>query len=175
MTREEKQLAIEELKKSFSEYEYFYLADSSAMTVADVNDLRRKCFEKDIKFQVAKNTLVKKAFEGLENESYKELFDVLAGPTSLMFTTTSNAPAKVIKEFRKGHDKPLLKAAYIETAVYVGEEHLEALSKLKSKEELVGDIIGLLQSPVKNVIGALQSGGNKLSGILKTLSEKEEK
>ncbi len=173
MNREEKQAIVQELNEKFSSVDHFYITDSSNLTVAEVNDFRRKCFENEIEFRVVKNTLLKKAMEA-NDSAYDELYDVLKGPTSLMFTKVANAPAKVIKEFLKKHEKPVMKAAYIDSDVYVGAENLDALAALKSKEELIGDVIGLLQSPVKNVIGALQSGGHTISGVIKTLSEKTE-
>lgn len=174
MTFKEKHEVVEKLKHKFQEHNFIYLVDSSELNVAEVNKLRQMCYEKGINFQVAKNTLVQKAFDGIEDGRFKDLEQVLYGPTSLMFSEVSNQPAKVVKEFRKEHDKPVLKAACIETDVYVGDEKLDELSKLKSKEELIGEIISLLQSPPKRVISALQSSGHKLSGILKTLSEKSE-
>ena len=172
MTRDEKMQVIENLAQSISEAKHFYLTDISTLNAEQTSNLRRKCFEKDIKLIVVKNTLLKKALEKVEG-SYDELFDILKDSTSIMFAETGNAPAKLIKEFRKSMDRPLLKAAFVEESFYIGDEQLEALSSLKSKEELVGDIILLLQSPAKNVISALQSGGSNLTGILKTLSEKE--
>lgn len=175
MTRDQKQETIESLKEQFANSNIFYITDSSTLTVAQINQLRRICFEKGVGFKVAKNTLIKKALEANEDsEKYTKLFDVLHGPSSIMFSETSSLPAKIIKDFRKSSEKPVLKAAYIDSDVFVGEENLEVLATLKSKEELIGDIIGLLQSPAKNVISALQSGGNKLAGIVKTLSEKPE-
>lgn len=173
MTREDKSNEIQTLKQNLEEANVFYIADSSTLNVAEVNDLRRLCFKNDVKLKVAKNTLVKKALESIEGANYEELYPVLSGPTSLMFSATANAPAKIIKEFRKKHDKPVLKAAFIDSDCFIGDEQVEALAALKSKEELVGEVIGLLQSPAKNVIAALQSGGSKLAGILKTLSERE--
>jgi len=149
------------------------LTDSSTLTVAAVNDLRRMCFKNNVKLKVAKNTLIKKALESIEDGNYDDLYPVLSGPTSLMFSEVANAPAKIIKEFRKKHDMPVLKAAFIDSDLFLGDEQVDSLAALKSKEELVGDVIALLQSPAKNVISALQSGGSKLAGILKTLSEKE--
>jgi large subunit ribosomal protein L10 len=134
--------------------------------------LRRACFDRDIKLVVVKNTLLKKAFEKFEGK-YEGLYGALKESTSIMITEVNNVPAKLIKEFRKKSPKPLLKAAYVEESIYVGDDQLDALSNIKSKEELVGDIILLLQSPARNVISGLQSGGNKLAGIVKTLSEKE--
>jgi large subunit ribosomal protein L10 len=172
MTRDEKTQVVENLAQSISESKHFYLADISTLNAEDTSQLRRKCFEKDIKLVVVKNTLLKKALEKLEGE-YDALYDALKYETSIMFTETGNAPAKLIKEFRKTKEKPVLKAAFVEESIYIGDEQLDFLASLKSKEELIGDIIVLLQSPAKNVISALQSGGNALSGILKTLSEKE--
>jgi large subunit ribosomal protein L10 len=126
-----------------------------------------------VEFKVAKNTLIRKALEAVGG-GYNELFDSLHGPTSIMFAETASVPAKVIKEFRKAGDKPLLKAAYIDSSIYIGDKSLDELSKLKTRQELVGDIIGLLQSPAKNVISALMSGGNKLGGILKTLEDRKQ-
>lgn len=166
---------IETLKHKFEEHEFFYLADSSTLTVAEVNELRGLCFENGVEMKVVKNTLARKALEQASDEKgYGPLFEVLKGPSAVMFTEISNAPAKVIKEFRKEHEKPVLKAAYINTDIYVGDDQLDALASLKSKEELIGDVIMLLQSPIHNVIGALQSGGNTLSGLLKTLEERGE-
>ena len=136
-----------------------------------INKLRRLCFKQGVEFKVAKNTLIRKALESI-GTGYDGLFEALQGPTSVMFSETGSIPAKVIKEFRKAGDKPVLKAAYIDSAIYLGDTSLDELSKLKTKHELIGEIIGLLQSPAKNVIGALQSGGHKLSGILKTLEDR---
>lgn len=173
MNREEKNIMIEELKEKISSVDHFYITDSSSLTVAAVSDFRRKCFENDIEFKVAKNTLLIKAMEASET-NYEELYDHLKGPTAIMFTNTANLPAKVLKEFRETHDKPVLKAALIDGETFVGDDQIEYLSNLKSKEELIGEIITLLQSPAKNVISALKSSGGKLAGILKTLSEKPE-
>ena len=175
MTKAQKQETIEALKEQFANANIFYIADSSTLNVAQISKLRRICFEKGVEFKVAKNTLIQKALEASEDsDRYEKLFDVLHGPTSIMFSEISNLPAKIIKEFRKTSEKPVLKAAYIDKDIFIGEENLETLATLKSKEELIGEIIGLLQSPAKNVISALQSSGGKLAGILKTLSEKPE-
>jgi len=149
-----------------------YLADISGLNAVDTSNLRRACFKANIKLAVVKNTLLAKAMEASDKE-FGELPDVLKGNTSLMLSETGNAPAKLIKNFRKKSEKPVLKGAFIEEAVYIGDENLDALVNIKSKEEVIGDIIGLLQSPAKNVISGLKSGGGKLAGILKTLSEKE--
>ena len=173
MTKSEKVAVVEELKEKFENATSFYLTDSSTLTVAQVNDLRGLCFEKDVEMRVVKNTLVKKALESFpEERNYAELYDSLKGPTALMFCQTANAPAKLIEEFRKTNEKPVLKAAYIDSSIYVGDDQLKSLAALKSKEELVGDIVGLLQSPAKNVISALKSGGSTIAGILKTLEER---
>jgi large subunit ribosomal protein L10 len=173
MTREEKREIIDSLVEQITETKNFYLTDIEALNAEQSSNLRRKCFENEIKLIMVKNTLLKKAFESFGDDRYEELYEVLKKNTSVMFCEKSNVPAKLIKEFRKGNDKPVLKAAYVEESAYVGEENLEALINIKSKEELIGDLIGLLQSPAKNVVSALQSGGQTLTGVLKTLSEKE--
>ncbi|MDH3322899.1 MAG: 50S ribosomal protein L10 [Flavobacteriaceae bacterium] len=171
MTREEKSQVIEDLTGKLSDNHIIYLADISGLNAADTSDLRRACFKANVKLAVVKNTLLAKAMEKSEKD-FENLSEALKGNTSIMFSDTGNAPAKVIKAFRKGSDKILLKGAYVEEAVYVGDNQLEALVNIKSKEELIGEVITILQSPAKNVVSALQSGGGKLAGILKTLSEK---
>ena len=173
MTRDEKNQIIDSLSEEIQKHNHFYLADISNLNASDTSNLRRKCFEQDIKLIVVKNTLLKKAFEKAGSD-YEELYDTLKNSTSIMLADTGNVPAKLIKEFRKTHDKPVLKAAYVEESIYIGDENLETLAMLKSKEELIGDIILLLQSPMKNVVSGLQSSGGKLAGIVKTLSEKSE-
>ncbi|MDC6366088.1 MULTISPECIES: 50S ribosomal protein L10 [Flavobacteriaceae] len=172
MTREEKATVIEDLTAQLAENANIYLADISGLDAVATSNLRRACFKANIKLAVVKNTLLAKAMEASDKE-FGELPDVLKGNTSMMLSETGNAPAKLIKNFRKKSDKPVLKGAFIAEAVYIGDENLEALVNIKSKEEVIGDIIGLLQSPAKNVISGLKSGGGKLAGILKTLSEKE--
>ena len=171
MTREEKAVVIEDLTAQLAENATFYLADISGLDAVTTSDLRRACFKANIKLSVVKNTLLSKAMEASDNE-YGELPDVLKGNTAMMISEVGNAPAKLIKTFRKKSDKPILKGAFIEEAIYIGDDSLETLVNIKSKEELIGDVIGLLQSPAKNVISGLKSGGGKLAGILKTLSEK---
>jgi large subunit ribosomal protein L10 len=175
MTRSEKSAAIEVLKEKFDSTSFFYITDSSTLTVEQVNKLRRLCFEKGVEMKVVKNTLAIKALEAApEEKGYADLYDSLKGPTAILFTQTANVPAKIIKEFREDHEKPVLKAAYIDTSVYVGDDQIEALAKLKSKEELIGEIITLLQSPAKNVVSALKSGGSTIMGLLKALEERGE-
>ncbi len=171
MRRDEKTDIINSLADTLKEYSHFYLTDTAQLNAADTSDLRRKCFENQIRLVVVKNTLLKRALEqaGLE---CGELFPVLKGSTAVMFSNNGNTPAKMIREFRKSHPKPLIKGAYIEESVYVGDNLLETLVALKSREELIGDIIMLLQSPAKNVISALQSGGSTIHGVLETLSKK---
>ncbi len=171
MTREEKSLVIKDLTSQLADNEIIYLADISGLDALTTSNLRRACFKANVKLAVVKNTLLAKAMENSDKD-FGDLPTTLKGNTSILFSDTGNAPAKVIKEFRKKADKPVLKGAYVEEAVYIGDDQLNALVSIKSKEELIGDIITLLQSPAKNVISALQSGGNKLSGIIKTLSEK---
>lgn len=171
MTREEKATVIEDLTAQLADNANIYLADISGLDAVATSNLRRACFKANIKLAVVKNTLLAKAMEASDKE-FGELPDVLKGNTSLMLSETGNAPAKLIKNFRKKSDKPLLKGAFIAEAIYVGDENLDSLVNIKSKEEVIGDIIGLLQSPAKNVISGLKSGGGKLAGILKTLSEK---
>ena len=173
MTKEEKNQFIDVLDKSIQENSNFYLADISGLSAEESSNLRRLCFKREVSLQVVKNTLLKRALE--KNDSnYEELYDVLKGNTSIMFTDAANAPAKVIKEFRKKHDKPVFKAAHLDASFYIGEEYLDTLSELKSKNEIIAEIITLIQSPAKNVISSLQSSGSKLSGIVKTLAERAE-
>ena len=172
MTREEKSQVIKELTAQLADNSNIYLADISGLNASSTSDLRRACFKANVTLSVVKNTLLEKAMDASDKD-FGDLSSVLKGNTSVMYSETGNAPAKVIKAFRKKSDKPLLKGAFIEEAIYLGDDQLDALVDIKSREELIGDIITLLQSPAKNVVSALQSGGGKLSGILKTLSEKE--
>ncbi|RZJ34129.1 MAG: 50S ribosomal protein L10 [Flavobacterium sp.] len=172
MTREEKSRVIEDLTAQLAESNVVYLADISGLNAETTSNLRRACFKAGIRLEVVKNTLLEKAMEASEND-YGNLPSTLSGNTSIMISENGNAPAKIIKEFRKRSDKPVLKGAFIHQAVFIGDNQLDALIALKSKEEVIGEIIGILQSPAKNVISALKSGGGKIAGILKTLSEKE--
>ncbi len=173
MTREEKSRAIEELTNTLNENDIVYLADISELDALNTTALRRLCFKHGISLKVVKNTLLQKAIEQVSGKEYGELTSVLKGNTSLMTAEVANAPAKLIKEFRKKADKPILKAAYIEESVYIGDENVEVLAALKSKNELIADVIGLLQSPPKTVISQLQSGKDLLAGVVKTLGERE--
>ena len=171
MTREEKSTVIEDLTAQLAENSIIYLADISGLDAGTTSNLRRECYKSNIKLAVVKNTLLAKAMEASDKD-FGNLSSILKGNTSLLLSETGNAPAKLIKSFRKKSEKPLLKGAFIETAIYVGDDQLDTLVNIKSKEEVIGDIIALLQSPAKNVISGLKSGGGKLAGILKTLSEK---
>lgn len=173
MNKAEKNQMIDVLVNEINQNPNFYLTDISNLTVQKTNELRGLCFKKGVRLKVVKNTLLQKALERTGRD-YSELFPALKGSTSIMFAEAGNVPAKLIQEFRKTNDKPILKAAYVEESIYIGDNQLATLANIKSKNELIGDIIGLLQSPAKNVISALQSGGNKLSGIVKTLSERPE-
>ena len=172
MKREDKNRIIDNLADTISNAKHFYLTDISALDAETTSKLRRACFEKQISLVVVKNTLLKKALQRFDGK-YDDLYDALENSTSVMFTEVNNSPAKLIKEFRKSYPKPLLKAAFVEESIYIGDNQLDALSGIKSKEELIGDLVLLLQSPARNVLSALQSGGGKLAGIVKTLSEKE--
>lgn len=171
MTREQKANVIEELTATLGSNNTIYLADISGLNASDTSNLRRACFKANVSLSVVKNTLLAKAMEASEKD-FGELPDLLKGNTSIMLAEVANAPAKVIKDFRKKSEKPVLKGAYIEEAIYVGDDKVEALSSIKSKEEMIGEIVGLLQSPAKNVISALKSSGGTIAGVLKTLSER---
>lgn len=175
MKKEDKIIAIENIAKTLQEYSCFYLTETAGLDAEKTTALRRACNKADIKLMVVKNTLLHKALESLEGD-YTELYGVLHGSTSLMLSNTGNAPAKLIKEILKADKEaklPAFKAAYVEETIYVGADQLDTLVAIKSKNELIADVIALLQSPAKNVISGLQSGGNKLHGILETLSKKE--
>lgn len=173
MKKDEKTQFIEDLTQKLSASSNFYLTDIADMNVETSSRLRRNCFKKNVELKMVKNTLLRKAMEN-SGKDFSPLFDVLKGSTSIMFSEVANDPAKLIQEFRKSAQKPILKAAYVQESVYIGDDQLDSLVSIKSKEEMIGVIIGMLQSPAQNVISALQSGGQKLSGIVKTLSEKPE-
>jgi large subunit ribosomal protein L10 len=174
MTKEQKNEVIEVLKGKFSQYNNFYIADTESLTVEQVGKLRRACFNKQVEMKVAKNTLIRKALESLDNQKYAGVYDSLHKVTALMFSENPKEPALIISSFRKASkagDKPVLKAAFIDGSVYTGDNQLETLATLKSKNDLIGEVIGLLQSPAKNVISALNAG-NKLAGLIKALESK---
>jgi large subunit ribosomal protein L10 len=174
MTKDQKNEVIEVLKEKFSQYNNFYITNTESLTVEQVGKLRRVCFDKQVELKVAKNTLIRKALEALDAEKYGEVYDNLHGVTALMFSESPKEPALILSAFRteRKTDKPVLKAAYIDGSMFVGDNQLEGLKTLKSKQDLIGEIIGLLQSPAKNVISALNAGG-KLASLIKALEERE--
>ena len=173
MKKEEKTQLIDSLAEQLKGASSFYLTDTSTLNAATTSRLRRTCIKRNVQLRVVKNTLLQKAMERT-GKSFEEFYPVLTGPTSIMFSEVANDPARLIKEFRRTSPKPILKGAYVEESIYLGDDQLDVLIIIKSRLELIGDLIGLLQSPAKNVLSALQSGGNILSGIVKTLSEKPE-
>ena len=172
MRKEDKGVIIGQLADTVKEYGHFYLVDTTAMDAAATSELRRKCFKAGVKLVVVKNSLLHKALMSIEEVDFSPLFDSLKGTTSVMFCETANVPAKLLKEYKDG--VPTLKAAYAEEGIYVGADQLEALANIKSKNEVIAEIVALLQSPAKNVISALQSGGNTSHGVLKTRGERAE-
>ena len=171
MTKEQKAQEIQDLTEELSSAKNLYLTDIAGLDAVQTSSLRRACFKANVKLSVVKNTLLAKAMEASDKD-FGNLHEILKGNTSLMFSEVGNTPAKLIKDFRKKSEKPVLKGAYIEEAIYIGDDQIDLLESIKSKEELIGDIITLLQSPAKNVISSLQSGGSKISRILRTLSER---
>jgi large subunit ribosomal protein L10 len=170
-TIEDKKAIVAQISEKLKERNHFYVIDIANLNAADTSNLRRKCFEKDITLLVVKNTLLKKALE--QKGDFNSLYPTLKGTTSLMLCNTANVPAKLIKEIRgTGKEKPILKAAYVEECIYVGDKSLDSLASLKSRTELIGDVVGLLQSPMKTVLGQLQSGKNIIGGVVKTLQER---
>lgn len=174
MKKEDKALIIEKIKETISEYSCFYLVETAGLNAEKTSQFRRECFNNDIKLMVVKNSLLHKALQQMDH-NFDEIYPALKEATSLMCCNTGNAPAKLIKSFKKKDDVlPKFKAAYVEETIYIGEDQLETLCNIKSKNELIADVVALLQSPAKNVVSALQSGANKIHGILETLSKKEE-
>lgn len=171
MTKQEKSLVIDHLTQELTDSNIVYITDISGLNAAQTSDLRRACFKGDIQLKIVKNTLLRKAMENVEGKDYSELLDVLKGNTAVMYSETANAPAKLIQTIRKKSDKPVIKGAWINEGVYVGDL-VDELVAIKSKEELIGDVIGLLQSPIKNLVSQLQSGGSTVAGLVKTLSER---
>jgi large subunit ribosomal protein L10 len=173
MTKDKKETEIAMLKEMFEANAFFYIADASTMTVQKVNQFRRQCFEQGIVMKVAKNTLIRKALETQpEDKNFASVYDSLHGPTAVLFADVANLPARLLKDFRKENDRPILKAAYIDGSAFIGDDQIDALVKLKSKEQLLGEVIGLLQSPASNLISALKSGGGKIAGLVKALEER---
>ena len=172
MKKSEKFEIIGSLTEQINASSHFYLTDIESLNASDTSALRRLCNKQEVKLVVVKNTLLRKAIEASDKKA-EELYDVLKGNTSIMFCENANTPAKLIKDFKKKHKKPILKGAYVQESVYVGENQLDVLISIKSKNELIGEVIGLLQSPIKNVLGGLQSGGSIIHGVLKTLGERE--
>lgn len=171
MTKQEKSLVIDHLTQELTDSNIVYITDISGLNAAQTSDLRRACFKGDIQLKIVKNTLLRKAMENVEGKDYSELLDVLKGNTAVMYSETANAPAKLIQTIRKKSDKPVIKGAWINEGVYVGDL-VDELVAIKSKEELIGDVIGLLQSPIKNLVSQLQSGGSTVAELVKTLSER---
>ena len=171
MNKQDKVKVVEELKSQLANYKSIYLTDIAGLDAIQTSKLRRECFNSDVKLSVVKNTFLERAMSESDNE-FGELKDLLKGNTTIMLSKVGNSPAKVIKKFRKDGDKPILKGAFVDEAIYVGDNHIEALFNLKSKEEVIGEIVTLLQSPAKNVISALKSSSGKIAGLVKTLSEK---
>ncbi len=174
MTKQKKSAEIDVLRAMFEQNSFFYIADASTLSAQQVNNFRRQCFESGVVMRVTKNTLIRKALEQLPSDkNYGQVFESLHGPTAVLFCETANVPAKLIKEFRAaGGDKPAVKAAYIDGGVYIGDDQLATLTKLKTKNELLGEVLGLLQSPMQKVLGQLKSGGNTIAGLVKTLEER---
>ena len=173
MKKEEKINILDQLTENFKQYKNLVFADVSDLTVAQTTELRKLCFKHGIKLQVSKNTFIRKALERISVEE-EEIYNALKGPSSVLYAESISGAAKLIKDFRRTHKKPILKAAYIDDMVYVGDENLDLLANLKSKEELIADLVALLNSPMVNLIGALNSSKNNISGVLKTLAEKGE-
>ncbi|MFW5753389.1 MAG: 50S ribosomal protein L10 [Marinilabiliaceae bacterium] len=173
MKKTDKSALVKELSEKINEYSHFYVTDTLGLNAGSTSQLRRACFEKDIKMVMVKNTLFKRALQECDKE-VDGIEDVFRGTSAVLFSNTGNAPAKLIQDFQKKKGLPVLKGAYVEESVYIGQDQLEVLTNIKSKEELLGDVISLLQSPAKNVISALQSSGTKIHGILQTLGEKGE-
>ena len=172
MTREEKDLQIKELTQMLADNSVLYLTDATGLNSEETTQLRRACYKNDVRMRVVKNTLLRRAMEASEGTDFSELYEVLTGQTALLVGNVGNAPAKILKEFRKKSDMPTLKAAYVEESTYLGDDQIDALTAIKSKDELIAELIALLQSPMKNVVGALNSGGNTVSGLVKALQER---
>ena len=171
MNKEEKVKLVKDLKDQLADYKSIYLTDIAGLDSVQTSKLRKECFNSNVKLSVVKNTFLERAMSDSESD-FGELKDLLKGNTTIMLSDVGNSPAKVIKKFRKDGDKPILKGAFVDEAIYIGDEHIEVLFKLKSKEEVIGEIISILQSPAKNIISALKSSSGKIAGLVKTLSDK---
>ncbi len=172
MIKEHKGTLINDIVSSINEYSHFYVAEAGGLNAEVSSNLRRECFKREVKMVMVKNTIFRKALEQAEGD-FEDIYGTLKGTTAVLFSNTGNVPAKLIREFSKANEKPTLKGAYVEESLYVGADQLEILCNIKSKDELLGDVIGLLQSPMKNVVSALQSGGSTIHGLLQTIAEKE--
>ena len=172
MTREEKDLQIKELTQMLADNSVLYLTDATGLNSEETTQLRRACYKNDVRIRVVKNTLLRRAMEASEETDFSELYEVLSGQTALLVGNVGNAPAKILKEFRKKSDMPILKAAYVEESTYLGDDQIDVLTAIKSKDEIVAELIALLQSPMKNVVGSLNSGGNTISGLVKALQDR---
>jgi len=172
MRKEDKSTLINDIVSSINEYSHFYVTEAGGLNAEVSSNLRRECFKQEVKMVMVKNTILRKALEQIEGD-FEDIYGTLKGTTAVLFSNTGNVPAKLIKEFAKTNEKPTLKGAFVEESIYVGADQLDTLCSIKSKEELLGDVIGLLQSPMKNVVSALQSGGSTIHGLLQTLAEKE--
>ena len=172
MTRTEKDSQIIEIKQLLSENSVVYLTDASGLNSEDTTNFRRACYRNDVRMKVVKNTLLRRAMDETEGTDYSELYEVLSGQTALLLGNVGNEPAKLLKDFRKKHDIPVLKAAYVEEACYIGDDQIDALTAIMSKDELIAEVVALLQSPMKNVVGALNSGGNTISSLVKALENR---
>jgi len=172
MTKADKSVLIEELTGKFKESKFFYVTEYGSMTVAEMNNFRRKCFENNIEYKAIKNTLIKKALKNVDEEAYKGLYDTLKGASAIMFSDDAKTPGVLLKDFRKDNEKPLLKSAYIDTDIFLGDESIATLAKLKSKADLLGEVIGLLQSPMATLLGQLTSGGNTIHALLQSIEER---
>ena len=172
MTREEKDLQIKELTQMLADNSVLYLTDATGLNSEETTQLRRACYKNDVRMRVVKNTLLRRAMEASEGTDFSELYEVLSGQTALLVGNVGNAPAKILKEFRKKSDMPTLKAAYVEESTYLGDDQIDVLTAIKSKDEIVAELIALLQSPMKNVVGSLNSGGNTISGLVKALQDR---
>lgn len=172
MTKSEKKALIEALTDKFNDSKFFYITDYGTMTVAELNDFRRKCFESGVEYKAVKNKLIQKALENVDETAYQGLFETLKGSSAIMFTDEAKTAGVILKEFRKENERPLLKSAYIDTDIFIGDDQIDVLAKLKSKADLLGEVITLLQSPIQTLLGQLTSGGSTIHALLQSIEEK---